>query len=150
MSDAGRRWLTHARKVTPDWHPEDEPFLRPYALHTADRLTEMTVYLRRTQGVDGWSVGKLARAINITPQAVLKGYPRARVIELICMAFGQRSRCCARSRSWPAASRRADDPSNDRRHLTWEAAADLLRSQVAELVVDNQLSGDTRHRGMPG
>ncbi len=63
--------------MTPDWHPEDEPFLRPYALHTADRLTEATVNLLRTGGVDALSVGALARAINVTPQAVLKDYPRA-------------------------------------------------------------------------
>jgi len=208
--------------MTPDWHPEDEPFLRPYAFHTADRLAEATVNLLRTEGVDALSVGALARAINVTPQAVLKDYPRARVIELICIVFGQRWESWtepdrehdlptrlpriagerhgvkvqrallelargekARGRPAPAAilagaverernslgieldricDRRVtddelarthalvtglrlalvDDPSEDERHLTWDAAAELLRRQVAELVVDNQLAEDTR------
>jgi AcrR family transcriptional regulator len=208
--------------MTPDWSPEDEPFLRPAALHTADRLTEAAVNLLRTEGVDALSVGALARAINVTPQAVLKDYPRARVIELICMVFGQRWESWAgpdrehdlparlpripgerhgvqvlralvelargeemRGRPAPAAilagavererdrlgaeldrisDRRVsddelarvhalvtglrlalvDDPSEHERHLTWEAAAALLRRQVAELVVDNQLAKGDR------
>lgn len=76
--------------MTPHWHPEDEPFLRPYASSTADMLTDAAVNLLRTRGVDTLSVGALARAINVSPQAVLKDYPRARVIELLCIGFGRR------------------------------------------------------------
>ena len=215
--------------MTPDWYPVDEPFLRPYALSTADRLAEATVNLLRAGGVDALSVGALARTINVTPQAVRKDYPRARVIELVCMVFGQRWASWAgpdrehdlparlpriagerhgvqvmrallelargeeaRGRTAPAAilagaverererlgaeldricDRRvtddelarvhalvtglrlalADGPSKDERSLTWEVAADLLRRQVAELVVelvvDNQLAEDTRQDG---
>jgi len=213
--------------MTPEWHPEDEPFLRPAALRTVDLLTEAAVNLLRTEGVDALSVGALARAINVTPQAVLKDYPRARVIELICIGFGDRWQswaCPDRKHDLPARLPRiagerhgvqvmralmelargeqvrgrptaalflagvaqrerdtlgaeldricdrrvtddelarvhalvtglrlalVDGPSEDERHLTWEVAADLLRRQVAELVVDNQLAGDTLDRETP-
>jgi len=211
--------------MTPDWYSEDEPFLRPYALRTPDRLAEATVNLLRTEGVDALSVGALARAINLTPQAVLKDYPRARVIELICIVFSQRweswtgpdrehdlptrlpriagerhgvqvlrallelargeerrgrpapaailagaverergmlgaelDRICdrivtddelARVHALVTGLRLAlvDAVAEDERHLTWEAAADFLRRQVAELVVDNQLTEDTHRDG---
>ncbi|MFC6344097.1 hypothetical protein ACFP8W_19105, partial [Nocardioides hankookensis] len=105
-----------------DWFSDDEPFLRPYAGEVSDRLTNETVLLLRGVGVDGWSVGALARAMNVTPQALLNEYPRARVIELVCIVFGRRWR------SWSGPDRQHDLPARLPRSATERHAVQVLRA----------------------
>lgn len=70
--------------------PAKDPFLRPDSADYVDILTDMAVDLLREHGVSRLSVGALARRMNMSPQAVLNSYPRARVVELICIGFGRR------------------------------------------------------------
>jgi len=194
------------------WFSDDEPFLRPNEPSYPAAMTDAAVRLLADRGVDGLSVGALARALGVTPQAVLKDWPRARVVELLCVHFADRwltwtgpdrmaELPCrlprneaerhgvrvhrallelargelARGRPGPAAvwadtaaqervrlaatlSRTAgravgDDDvarihaltaglrlalADPGAHLAWESAAELLRDQAAQLVVDNQ------------
>jgi AcrR family transcriptional regulator len=68
----------------------DPPFLRPDHCAYPEILTDAAVHVLVARGVDGFSVGALARRMNTTPQAVLNRYTRTRVLELVVIRFGQR------------------------------------------------------------
>ena len=71
-------------------HPHRDPFLRPDDPRYREMLTDAAVVVLGERGVDGLSIGSLARWLKVTPAAVLKRHSRARVIELVMATFGDR------------------------------------------------------------
>jgi hypothetical protein len=82
----------------------DQPFLRPESRRYADILTDATVHILAEDGIDRFSVRAIARWMKVRPSTVLGEYPRARVLELVLIAFEKRWL------AWSAAAgRRAGD-----------------------------------------
>jgi AcrR family transcriptional regulator len=125
--------------VQPHYFDDDEPFVRPYAFGDADMLTNAAIRLLADHGIDSFSVAVLARAINLTPQAVLNRYPRHRVVELLCLTFSQRWLTWAtrdRIDELPARLPRTDSE----RHgvLVHRALHELARGEAAQGRTDAQ------------
>ena len=68
----------------------DSPFLRSDHAGYAEILTDGTIHILGAAGIDRWSVRGLARWMKVTPSALLNGYTRARVLEIVIISFERR------------------------------------------------------------
>ena len=68
----------------------DSPFLRMDDPRLPEILTDAAIHVLGSGGIDRFSVRALARWMKVTPAAVLNDFSRARVLELIIIAFEKR------------------------------------------------------------
>lgn len=67
-----------------------DPFQRPDATDYGDIFADGLVVTLAAGGLNGWSVGAVARWMKVSPPAVLKRFSRARLLELTITAYGRR------------------------------------------------------------